>query len=55
MKDIRCINLRYKGLKTNQDEDGNRIDECYSDDGNCRECRYYRECDWFLYSNKYKE
>ncbi|MBC6695270.1 hypothetical protein H9L25_00565 [Terrisporobacter mayombei] len=54
MKNIECINLKYKGLIVNQDKYGNKIENCYSDDGNCRDCRYYRECEWFLYKNEYK-
>lgn len=45
------INLDSKALKINMDDEGNRIDYCYSDSGNCRKCRCYRDCDWFLYVN----
>lgn len=54
MKNINSINLKYKGLKINQDKDGNRLEMCYSEDGNCRECRCARECDWFLSINGFE-
>lgn len=47
------INLNYPELIINQDVNGKRKEFCYSEDGNCRECRYVRECEWFLYVNRY--
>lgn len=54
MKNIKCINLKSKRLIINQDKHGNRIKFCYSDDGDCRECRYHKDCDWFLSENGFK-
>lgn len=53
MKDINYINLKYKGLIINQDKRGYRMNSCYSKDGNCRDCRYYKDCKWFKDMNGY--
>lgn len=55
MMDANCINLQSKKLIINQDENGNKKDDCYSSDGNCKKCRYHRECDWFLIVNGFKD
>lgn len=48
---MEAINFKSKYLIINQDEKGNRKDNCYSSDGNCRKCRYAKECGWFLNIN----
>lgn len=48
---MHCINFKSKTLITNMNEEGERKEFCYSGDGNCRECRYAEQCDWFLSIN----
>ncbi|MDC4245667.1 hypothetical protein [Clostridium perfringens] len=46
-------NRKLGGYFINQDVNKERIEFCYCDSGNClRDCRYNRECDWFININK---